>query len=132
MSEDGSRPSWYDQRHRDVAPLVSQCRSTTCSFTFGPSEPSVSTESYDYPAGISLHVLLLDFSRVEHEAPGLFCRPGFMILGAVPNLLRREIYFAALVAESFQIFYVFATAASKKILMTYDSRWRLCLVLSFI
>ncbi len=89
-------PTWHDQRHRDIEPLVTRSRVNHCSFTFGPSEPSFSSESFDYPAGIGRHVILLNISKVAHEAPGLFSRPGFVHLGAVPNLLRGEIHFTAL------------------------------------
>ena len=89
-------PSWHDQRVQDILPLKPIPRVSHCSFTFGPSEPTLSSESFDYPAGIAQHVVLLNVSRVEHEAPGLFSRPGFVQLGAIPNLLRGEMHFLAL------------------------------------
>ena len=88
--------SWIRNRALEVCPLEMPVTAEHCSFTFGPSEAKVSKQRFRIPAGIGGQLGELRMSCVPAEAPGLFSRPGFETLHALPDVVTGQIHFQAL------------------------------------
>ena len=89
-------PSFHRQRQRDISPLQAIKSHERCSFTFGPSVPTISDHSMMYPAGVAQSLVLLSISAVTEEVPGLLSRQAFNTLHAIPDIVTGTIHYVAL------------------------------------
>ena len=92
--------SWHEQRQRDLHPLKTIPYKENCSFSFGPNAGVPSVQRLAYPSGIAGTAVVLGVSQVEENAPALFSRPSFELLGAVPDLVQGVMHYKALGKKS--------------------------------
>ena len=94
----GSR--WHENRSLEVQPLEAMMCSEKCRFSFGPNEGVPSDKRYIYPAGLGGVFVALGVSSVAVNAPALFSRPSFTVLGAIPNVVTGIMHYTALQTQS--------------------------------
>ena len=90
----GSR--WHEIRQRSIQPLTPVKYHDSCSFSFGPHKGTPAEARYAYPAGLGGSMVALGVSSVSCDAPALFSRPAFEILGAVPDIGKGVMFYRAL------------------------------------
>ena len=90
----GSR--WHEIRQRSIQPLTPVKFHDSCSFSFGPHKGTPAEARYAYPAGLGGSMVALGVSLVSCDAPALFSRPAFEILGAVPDIGKGVMFYRAL------------------------------------
>ena len=87
---------WHEVRCKSIEPLQPLKFHDSCSFSFGPHKGTPAVVRHAYPAGLGGVVVALGISEVSCEAPALFSRPAFEILGAVPDIGQGVMYYRAL------------------------------------
>ena len=90
----GSR--WHEIRQRSIQPLTPVKFHDSCSFSSGPHKGTPAEARYAYPAGLGGSMVALGVSLVSCDAPALFSRPAFEILGAVPDIGKGVMFYRAL------------------------------------
>jgi len=90
----GSR--WHSERQREISPLEVIPYTEHCHFSFGPNAGVPSKQRLAYPSGIAGRMVVLGISEVDENAPALFSRPSFEILGAVPDIVQGVMHYKAL------------------------------------
>lgn len=87
---------WHTRRCREIEPLRAMPFNEFCKFSFGPNAGVHSQRRLAYPAGLGGGLVVLGITKVSVNAPALFSRPAFEILGAVPDLSKAVMYYKAL------------------------------------
>ena len=91
---------WHEQRQREILPLQAPSFPEHCNFAFGPNAGTPSSRRFSYPAGLAGQALMLGVSEVEVNAPALFSRLSFEVLGAVPDAVCGVMHYKALGKQS--------------------------------
>ena len=91
---------WHLQRQHEILPLKTIPYVENCHFSFGPNAGVPSKRRHAYPSGIAGRAIVLGVSEVDENAPALFSRPAFELLGAVPDVIQGVMHYKALDRES--------------------------------